>query len=45
MKITRILASRIALPLHGAACKSSCGKSVTGFDSTKVMTEADICEA
>ena len=34
MKITRILAHRVELPLHEVTYKWSGGKSVTVFDST-----------
>ena len=36
MKITRILAYRVELPLHETTYKWSGGKSVTVFDSTIV---------
>jgi len=44
MKITRILAYRVELPLHETTYKWSAGKSVTVFDSTivRVETEAGI---
>lgn len=41
MKITRILAYRVALPLHETTYKWSGGKSVTVFDSTIVRVETD----
>ena len=41
MKITRILAYRIELPLHEGSYKWSCGKSVLVFDSTVVAVETD----
>src|SRR6266576_4003950 len=41
MKITRILAYRVELPLHEASYKWSGGKSVTVFDSTIVRVETD----
>ena len=41
MKITRILAYRVELPLHEGAYKWSGGKSVTVFDSTVVRVETD----
>ena len=45
MKITRILAYRVELPLHETTYKWSGGKSVTVFDSTivRVETDAGIC--
>ena len=41
MKITRILAYRVELPLHETTYKWSGGKSVTIFDSTVVRVETD----
>ncbi len=41
MKITRILAHRVELPLHETTYKWSGGKSVTDFDSTIVRVETD----
>ena len=41
MKITRILAYRVDLPLHETTYKWSGGKSVTVFDSTIVAVETD----
>src|SRR5579859_6377518 len=41
MKITRILAYRIELPLHEGSYKWSGGKSVSVFDSTVVAVETD----
>lgn len=41
MKITRILAYRVELPLHETSYKWSGGKSVTVFDSTIVCVETD----
>jgi L-alanine-DL-glutamate epimerase-like enolase superfamily enzyme len=41
MKIRRILAYRVELPLHEASYKWSGGKSVTVFDSTIVAVETD----
>ena len=41
MKITRILAYRVDLPLHETSYKWSGGKSVTIFDSTIVRVETD----
>ncbi len=41
MKITRILAYRVELPLHETSYKWSGGKSVTIFDSTIVRVETD----
>ncbi len=41
MKITRILAYRVDLPLHETTYKWSGGKSVTVFDSTIVRVETD----
>jgi L-alanine-DL-glutamate epimerase-like enolase superfamily enzyme len=41
MKITRILAYRVELPLHEITYKWSGGKSVTVFDSTIVRVETD----
>jgi len=41
MKITRILAHRVELPLHETTYKWSGGKSVTVFDSTVVCVETD----
>ena len=41
MKITRILAYRVELPLHETTYKWSGGKSVTVFDSTIVRVETD----
>ena len=41
MKITRILAYRVDLPLHETTYKWSGGKSVTVFDSTIVGVETD----
>src|SRR5580765_1998281 len=41
MKITRILAYRVELPLHEVTYKWSGGKSVTIFDSTIVRVETD----
>lgn len=41
MRITRILAYRVELPLHETTYKWSGGKSVTVFDSTVVRVETD----
>ena len=41
MKIERILAYRVELPLHESSYKWSGGKSVTVFDSTIVRVETD----
>ena len=41
MKITRILAYRVELPLHETTYKWSGGKSITVFDSTVVRVETD----
>src|SRR5690349_24578191 len=41
MKITRIQAYRVELPLHETTYKWSGGKSVTVFDSTIVRVETD----
>jgi len=41
VKITRILAYRVELPLHETTYKWSGGKSVTVFDSTIVRVETD----
>src|SRR5881394_241175 len=41
MKITRILAYRVELPLHEITYKWSGGKSMTVFDSTIVRVETD----
>lgn len=41
MKITRILAYRVDLPLHEGTYKWSGGKSVSVFDSTVVAVETD----
>lgn len=41
MRITRILAYRVDLPLHEGTYKWSGGKSVTVFDSTVVAVETD----
>ena len=41
MKITRILAWRIDLPLHEGSYKWSGGKSVSIFDSTIVGVQTD----
>lgn len=41
MKITRIVAYRVELPLHETSYKWSGGKSVTVFDSTIVGVETD----
>ena len=41
MKITRVLAYRVELPLHETTYKWSGGKSVTVFDSTVVRVETD----
>ena len=41
MKITRILAYRVELPLHETTYKWSGGKSVSVFDSTVVRVETD----
>ena len=41
MKITRILAYRVELPLHEGSYKWSGGKSVSVFDSTVVAIETD----
>src|SRR6187431_3774331 len=41
MKITRILAYRVELPLREVTYKWSGGKSVTVFDSTIVRVETD----
>jgi cis-L-3-hydroxyproline dehydratase len=41
MKITRILAYRVELPLHETTYKWSGGKSVTVFDSTIVAVQTD----
>src|SRR5258708_399734 len=43
MKIARILAYRVELPLHETTYKWSGGKSVTAFDSTIVRVETDAC--
>jgi len=42
MKIDRVLAYRVELPLHETTYKWSGGKSVTVFDSTIVRVETDI---
>ena len=42
MKITRILAYRVDLPLHEGSYKWSGGKSVIRFDSTIVRVETDV---
>jgi len=39
MKITRLLASQVDLPLHAVTYKWSGGKSVSVFDSTIVRVE------
>src|ERR1700730_11981237 len=41
MKITRIRAYQVNLPLHEGSYKWSGGKSVTVFDSTVVQIETD----
>src|SRR5262249_60645030 len=41
MKITRISAYRVELPLHEGSYKWSGGKSVTVFDSTVVEVQTD----
>ncbi|MDA0809853.1 MAG: mandelate racemase, partial [Planctomycetota bacterium] len=41
MKITRIAAYRVELPLHEGSYKWSGGKSVDVFDSTIVRVETD----
>jgi cis-L-3-hydroxyproline dehydratase len=41
MKITRLLAYRVELPLHETTYKWSGGKSVTVFDSTIICVETD----
>ncbi|HYT93787.1 MAG TPA: cis-3-hydroxy-L-proline dehydratase [Gemmataceae bacterium] len=41
MKITRICAYKIALPLHEGSYKWSGGKSVTVFDSTVIQVDTD----
>ena len=41
MKITRLLAYRVELPLHEVTYKWSGGKSVTVFDSTIIRVETD----
>src|SRR5438552_16438064 len=41
MKITRILAYRVDLPLHEGSYRWSGGKSVSVFDSTVVAVETD----
>lgn len=41
MKITRILAYRVELPLHETTYKWSGGKSITVFDSTIIRVETD----
>ena len=41
MKITRLSAYRVELPLHETSYKWSGGKSVTVFDSTIVRVETD----
>ena len=41
MKITRIFAHRVDLPLHEGTYKWSGGKSVSVFDSTVVGVETD----
>src|SRR4051812_44557706 len=41
MKIKRVLAYRVELPLHETTYKWSGGKSVTVFDSTIVRVETD----
>ena len=41
MKINRILAYRVSLPLHEKSYRWSGGKSVTVFDSTIVRVETD----
>src|SRR2546423_3321664 len=41
MKISRILAYRVELPLHETTYKWSSGKSVTIFDSTIIRVETD----
>jgi L-alanine-DL-glutamate epimerase-like enolase superfamily enzyme len=41
MKITRIRAYKVALPLHEGSYKWSGGKSVTVFDSTVIEVETD----
>jgi len=45
MKITRIVAYRVELPLHETTYKWSGGKSVTVFDSTIVRVETDTGDA
>jgi len=42
MKITRIIAYRVELPLHEGSYKWSSGKSVSVFDSTIVAVETDL---
>src|SRR5438093_9756085 len=42
MKITRIRAHRVELPLHEGSYRWSGGKSVTVFDSTVVAVETDV---
>jgi len=42
MKITRIVAYRVELPLHEGSYKWSGGKSVSVFDSTIVAVETDL---
>ena len=41
MKLTRIFACRVDLPLHEGSCQWSGGKSVSVFDSTIVGVETD----
>src|SRR5262245_30758717 len=41
MKITRIIAYQVALPLLEGSYNWSCGKSVSVFDSTIVAVETD----
>ena len=41
MKISRILAYRVELPLHEGSYKWSGGKGVSVFDSTIVRVETD----
>ena len=43
MKITRVLAYRVDLPLHEGSYRWSGGKSVSVFDSTIVAVETDEC--
>lgn len=41
VKITRVFAHRVALPLHEGSYKWSGGKSISVFDSTVVGVETD----